>query len=125
MQYDVQTPEDYLSQLDEDWRKERLIAIRKIILNYDKALSESIQYKMLKYGNDDDAVFHLNAQKNYVSLYAGSIDKIENGRELLADFDLGKGCIRIKKNADIDKGNLERFIHATIDKWRAGGDVAC
>ncbi len=36
-------------------------------------------------------LFHLNAQKAYVSLYVGDLDKIEQARELFKDCKLGKG----------------------------------
>ncbi|GAA4272895.1 DUF1801 domain-containing protein [Aquimarina gracilis] len=83
--------------MEEDWRKEKVILIHNMILK-EQGLKEYINYKMLAYGDGkQEPLLHLNAQKNYVSLYVGNIDKVEKARELLNPFDMGKGCIRIKK----------------------------
>lgn len=125
MQYEAKTPEEYFKLLENDWRKEKLLDTRRIILKYAPELEESIQYKMLCYGNELIKIFYLNAQKSYVSLYVGTIEKVENSDILLEKFDYGKGCIRIKKSIDISNTGLEPFIKQTIEIWRAGGDTSC
>jgi uncharacterized protein YdhG (YjbR/CyaY superfamily) len=125
MQYDAKNPEEYLEMLEDDWRKEKLLAIRQMILDYAPELDEVIRYKMLNYGKDDLYIFALNAQKHYVSLYVGTIEKIENAKALLEGFNYGKGCIRIKKSIKLEDTGLKQFIHKTIDMWRAGEDTAC
>lgn len=125
MQYDAKDPKEYFDLLEDDWRKEKLIAVRQMILEYAPELDEGIQYKMLSYGKEDLIIFGLNAQKSYVSLYVGTIDKIDNAAELLMGFDYGKGCIRIRKTINIHETGLEAFIKRTIDIWRAGGDTSC
>ncbi|MCK9526069.1 MAG: DUF1801 domain-containing protein [Limnochordia bacterium] len=125
MQYDVKNPEEYLEVLDADWRKDKLLEIRRMILEYGPELEESIKYKMLSYDGGDEAILALNAQKSYVSLYVGTIDKVENASTLLEPFDTGKGCIRVRKSVDIHNTGLEQFIKTTIDLWRSGGDTSC
>ena len=125
MLYDVKTPKEYFDALEEDWRKEVVLGIRKMILSHSTTLQEGIWYKMLSYGNDISTLFHLNAQKAYVSLYIGDIDKVENGRRLLQGLDLGKGCIRIKKSTAIQETNLEQFIINSIKAWERGEDMEC
>lgn len=127
MQYDVSTPNEYLEALDEDWRKEKLMSIRKMILDYAPELDESIRYKMLNFGisENDDYIFALNAQKHYVSFYVGDIEKIDPSGEMLKEFNLGKGCIRVRKTLDIGNIQLKTFIHRSIDLWRAGKDLNC
>lgn len=125
MQYKAKNPENYIELLENDWRKEKLLGIRYIILEYAPELEESIHYKMLCYGNALNKIFYLNAQKSYVSLYVGTIEKVENSDILLEKFNYGKGCIRIKKSSDISDAGLESFIKRTIDIWRAGGDTSC
>ncbi|WP_218147438.1 DUF1801 domain-containing protein [Pisciglobus halotolerans] len=61
----------------------------------------------------------------YVSLYVGSIQKIENAEQLLEGFQYGKGCIRIRKTIDLKETGLESFIKQTIEKWQAGEDISC
>lgn len=125
MQYDAKNAEQYLEMLEDDWRKEKLLAIRQMILSYGTELEESMRYKMLNFGRDEHYIFALNAQKHYVSLYVGTIDKIENAETLLTGYNYGKGCIRVKKTINMEETGLRDFIHKTIDMWRAGEDTDC
>lgn len=125
MQYDAKDAQEYLAMLEEDWRKEKLLAIRQMILDYAPELEEVIRYKMLNFGKKDDYVLALNAQKHYVSLYVGSIKKIDGADKLLEGFNQGKGCVRIRKTNDIQQTGLKQFIHQSIDSWRANEDTAC
>jgi uncharacterized protein YdhG (YjbR/CyaY superfamily) len=125
MQYEAKTPKEYLGKLKNDWRKLKLEEIRSIILHHGPALLEGIEYKMLAYGSAKKNIFHLNAQRAYVSLYVGNIDKVENAQELLKDFEYGKGCIRIKKTINLSKSGLETFIKKTIEMQARGENTDC
>lgn len=125
MQYNVKTPGEYLEKLDKDWRKIKLEQVRKLITKQGPDLIEGIEYKMLSYGTREKTIFHLNAQRAYVSLYIGTIHKVENAHILLKDFDTGKGCIRIKKSVEIHETGLEEFIRKTIELWEEGGNTEC
>lgn len=127
MQYDVNTPEEYLEALEEDWRKEKLLEIRKIIFDYAPNIDESIRYKMLNYGlnENENFIFALNAQKHYVSFYVGDIEKIDPTGDMLEAFNLGKGCIRVRKTINISETKLEAFIQQALELWRQGADVNC
>ncbi len=125
MQYKAETPGEYLEALDDDWRKEQLLLIRSMIQAHGPELKEGIQYKMLCYGDGQRNLFHLNAQRAYVSLYVGDLNKLEGAGELLTDFDTGKGCIRVRKSTDLSTTRLETFIARTIDHWRKSGDTDC
>ena len=125
MQYDVDTPNEYLEVLEEDWRKEKLLRIREMILKHAPELNESIRYKMLNFGilGTIDYLFALNAQKHYVSLYVGDILKVDPSGEMLIDFNLGKGCIRVRKTIDIEETQLEAFIIKSVELWRERKDI--
>lgn len=125
MQYDAKNPTDYLDSLAADWRKEKLINVRNLIKEHGPELTEGIEYKMLSFGFNENNIFHLNAQSAYVSLYVGSIDKVRKAKELLKEFDTGKGCIRIKKSVNIEKTGLREFIKRVIDISRKGGNTDC
>lgn len=125
MQYNASTPEEYLAQLEPDWRNEKLNEVRDLIFKHGPEMQEGIEYKMLSYGSNELTLFNLNAQKGYVSLYVGHIDKVADARELLSPFDLGKGCIRIKKSVKLEETQLETFIMRAIETWRAGNDIGC
>ncbi len=125
MQYEANTPNEYINELEDDWRKEKLVKIREMITSNGPELVEGIEHKMLSYGNGEKNIFHLNAQRAYVSLYVGDIDKVADARELLKDFKLGKGCIRIKRNQQLEKPDLKEFISRVIGLWREGKDTNC
>jgi uncharacterized protein YdhG (YjbR/CyaY superfamily) len=119
--------EDFLTRIPEDWRKEKLLEIREIIQTYSE-LDEGMKYGMLAYGKDipnSEPLFSLNAQKNYVSLYVGTIDKIDPDRRLLNGFSLGKGCIRISKTKEISETGLAEFIKIAVEMWKSGRDTGC
>ena len=125
MQYEVKAPSEYLDKLENDWRKDRLKQVRAMIKNHGPDLDEGIQYKMLSYDLNGKSVFHLNAQRAYVSLYVGTINKVKDAQELLKAYDTGKGCIRIKEKVKIQETGLEEFIKRTIKLWKKGGDTDC
>lgn len=125
MQYNASTPGAYLEQLEDDWRKDKLMQVRAFIQAQGPHLKEGIEYKMLCYGDGEKNLFHLNAQRAYVSLYVGDISKVPEADTLLEEFDQGKGCIRIKKKNSLRGSGLETFIQNAIAHHQAGGDTDC
>ena len=125
MQYKVASPQEYFEALENDWRKDKLIEIQKLIKKNAPNLIEGIRYNMLSYEHDNTVIFNLNAQQAYVSLYVGNIKKVNNAEELLKEFDFGKGCIRIKKSNNVVESKLEEFIKQTINLWAKGGNTDC
>ena len=125
MQYDVKTPSEYLRNLEDDWRKEKIERLRELILSKAPEIIEGIEYKMLCYGDGKKTAFHLNAQKNYVSLYVGNTKKIDKNGELLKGLDIGKGCIRFKKSISIKDTRIDEFIERTVRYLRNDQDIDC
>ncbi len=125
MQYDVSNPTEYLAALEPDWRKEKLGQLRSLILEQSGDLEECINYKMLCYKLGDITVLHLNAQKGYVSLYAGNIEKIDPKGELLSGLNLGKGCVRLSKSKNIASTGLGEFIARAVEIAKQGVDLGC
>lgn len=125
MQYQAKTPDEYWEGLEDDWRKQQLGKVHDMIRKHGSELTEGIEYYMLSYGINGKNIFHLNAQQAYVSLYVGTINKVDGAQELLKDFDKGKGCIRIKKNVDLAQTGLEAFIKRTIVLCQKGGNIEC
>lgn len=125
MQYNANTPTEYLDVLEEDWRKEKLLELREIILLKAYDFTERINYKMLCYTDENGDLFHLNAQKNYVSLYVGDTAKIDPEGSLLKGLNLGKGCIRFKKSVNVADTRIDEFIEKAIELWKDGIDVGC
>ena len=122
---DAKTPSEYIAQLEDDWRRETLLDIRALIKQQAPQLDERIHYKMLGYGDGESFVFHLNAQKQYVSLYVGNASKIDPDGALLKGLNIGKGCIRFTKTKRVTETRIEAFIARAIEMWRDGEDIDC
>lgn len=125
MQYDVQTPAEYLEALEDDWRREKLLELRSIIMSCGPELVEDIEYKMLSYRDERGSVLALNAQKHYVSLYVGNAEKVDPDGTLLSGLNVGKGCIRFTKLKAISETRIQEFIKRAIDMHKRGVDIDC
>lgn len=125
MQYEADSPKAYIDMLEDDWRKDKLMLIRSIILESHLGLNESIEYKMLAFKSGSQRVFHLNAQKNFVGLYVGNIYKVDPELKFLSGYNIGKGCIRIKKSNKILESGLSAFIRQAAQMNMAGHDISC
>ncbi|WP_462252010.1 DUF1801 domain-containing protein [Ekhidna sp.] len=123
MQYEASNPSEYMSLLEDDWRKDKLTELRKMLLEL--SLEEGIKYKMLSYADEKGIMFQLNAQKNYVALYVGNASKVDPTGELLAGIDHGKGCLRFKKSTNISETQIDSFINKALDMWRKEEDFGC
>ncbi len=125
MQYDADTPQNYLDQLEEDWRKNKLLTLRQIILDTAPQASERIHYKMLGYGQNDNWLCHLNAQKHYVSLYLGNIQVLDPDGSLTTDLNMGKGCIRLSKSVEITNTHIPELLQRAVVRWQKGEASGC
>lgn len=123
------TPEAYLAELDDDWRKVTLLALRALIHQHAPHWQEGMAYKMLGYrhtaGDDDDPVMCLNAQKQYVSLYVGNAHTIDPDGSLLRGLDVGKGCIRFKRKHAVEDTQIDAFIARAVKLHGEGVDIGC
>ena len=122
---EAKTPSEYIDQLDDDWRRNKLLELRDVILKQSPQLEERIHYKMLGFGIGEEYVFHLNAQKAYVSLYVGNASKIDASGQLLHGLSVGKGCIRFKKTTEVAGTRIDEFIALAVKLWREGEDIDC
>ncbi|MGO4929459.1 iron chaperone [Fundicoccus sp. Sow4_F4] len=125
VQYDVTTPQAYLAVLEDDWRKEKLLRLREMIQTAAPEATEGLAYKMLSYGMGEEQFMALNAQKHYVSVYVGDIEKVPDSQTLLQGFNLGKGCVRVRKTQKLDESGIEQFIQNAVAMWRDGQDINC
>ncbi len=101
MQYDAETPEAYLEMLDDDWRREKLLAIRAAMLAV-PGVKEGVGYGMLAYRRGEDVFAHLNAQKGYVGVYLGDLERIDPGGTIRDGANCGKSCLRVRKRDALD-----------------------
>ena len=125
MQYEAATPAEYMNMLEDDWRREKVEGLRTLIKTTAPDLVEGINYKMLSYSDDEGTAFHLNAQKQYVSLYVGDASKVDPEGDLLKRLNVGKGCIRFKKSSSVEESRINEFIARTVDLRLRGEDIDC
>lgn len=125
MQYHVQTAEEYLSVLEDDWRREKLLEIRRIILECGPHLKEGIEYGMLCYRDERGGVLALNAQKRYVALYVADAKKVDPDGTLLAGLDVRKSCIRFTKSKAVGDARIREVIQRALAIRQQDGDIDC
>ena len=101
MQYDADTPDEYLNLLEDDWRRDCLLAIREILRSV-PGVTEGIGHKMLQYRFKGDVFAHLNAQKGYVGVYLGELERIDPGGAIRGNMSCGKTCLRVRKRDGIE-----------------------
>ncbi|MEM6384537.1 MAG: DUF1801 domain-containing protein [Pseudomonadota bacterium] len=122
---DASNPKQYLEQLPEDWRRRTLLELGSIIHETASDLTESMSYGMLGYGAGDSFAFHLNAQRNYVSLYVGNASDIDPSGELLKGLNVGKGCVRFTKSKSPGDTRISEFIARAHEHWKTSGQTGC
>ena len=125
MQYDAKTPTEYLKMLEPDWRKDKLMELRKILKKHCPELKEGIKWGVLTLTYEGERGFALNAQKNSVNFYVGTAKKVDPDGTLLAGLDVGKGCIRFKKTKAVADTRIEEFIVKAVGMLRKGEDFSC
>ncbi|MGH1364054.1 MAG: DUF1801 domain-containing protein [Calditrichia bacterium] len=125
MQYDPKTPEEYMNMVEEDWKREKIEQLRRIILSNGTYLDEIINHKMLGYKDERGVVFHLNAQQDYVSLYVGDLSKIDPEGRWTEGLDTGKVCIRFKKTLSVFDTEIDRLIQRVLEMWKNGEEFDC
>ena len=125
MKSDATTPKQFIQSLPEDWRRATLLEVRTLVFKAAPEFDERMHYGMLGYALDERYVFHLNAQRAYVSLYVGDTSKVDPDGSLLKGLNHGKGCIRLTKTKAVHKTHLGDFIGQAVKRFRAGVDIDC
>lgn len=125
MLYEAKTPTEYLSQLEDDWRKEKLQQLRALVQTHAPEATETIHYKMLGYKQGEEFLFHLNAQKGYVSFYVGNVAKVDPDGEMLKNVSHGKGCIRFKKSVAVEDSGISEFLARFMELHTDGKNLGC
>lgn len=141
MQYEANSPEEYLAQIPEE-RQEIMQNLRVIIKdNLPTGFEEGINYNMIGYyvphsiypdGYHCDTslplpFMNIASQKNSINLYhSGIYAKKELLDWFVAEYpkhckrklDMGKSCIRLKKMDDIPYDLIaELCTKMTVDEW--------
>jgi uncharacterized protein YdhG (YjbR/CyaY superfamily) len=114
-------PETWLSELD-DIRRPQLAELDARIRHVAPGLQRYVDHGFLSYGRysyryasgrtGEWMCLALASNKQYISLYAGPIG-IDRYAERLPKANLGRGCIRFKRVADVDLDVIDEVIRAS------------
>lgn len=110
MQSKAENVDTYLQEVPEE-RREALTQLRNLCVKHLEGYTETMEYGMPSYkpeGGEVEVAFA--SQKNYISLYILKKPVFDKYREALAGLDLGKGCIRYRKPAQIDFKIVEQIL---------------
>lgn len=141
MQYEANSPEEYLAQIPEE-RQEIMQNLRVIIKdNLPTGFEEGINYNMIGYyvphsiypdGYHCDTslplpFINIASKKNSINLYHSGIYAkkelldwfvVEYPKHCKRKLDMGKSCIRLKKMDDIPYNLIaELCTKMTVDEW--------
>ena len=114
----AKTVDAYLKEADAA-RRPALVQLRKLCREILSGCDEEMDYGMATYKKGGEMVTAFANQKGYIAFYAGSAATAKHKKEL-AGTDCGKGCIRYKKQEQIDFN----VVRAILTDLRAGRKTA-
>ncbi|TCJ99407.1 iron chaperone [Nocardia alba] len=91
----------YLAELPEH-RREALTGLRELCLRELPGFTEVMSYGMPTYERDGTAEVAFAGQKQYISFYLLRADVRAAFADRLAGQDMGKGCLRFRKEPDYE-----------------------
>lgn len=100
--------DSYLEDLDPSRRK-ALQTLRALIHKSVPKVAESMQHRMPTF-ETSDILCSFASQKNYMSFYICNPAIMDKFRKELKYLNVGKGCIRFKKMADLPTDTIEKII---------------
>ena len=112
MRSDATTVTDYVSGVPEEWRvvAERLArTCRDGLPEFDA----SIRYGMPTYSRDGVAELAWAVQRRYLSVYVMRSDVLGGHSAELTGLDVGKGCVRFARPAQVDLRLVQAFVVET------------
>lgn len=121
---DVSTPEEYLAALDEP-RRTDIATLHDRIRSVAPGLTSGTQRGFLTYGGyhykygsgreGDWFALGLASNKQYISLYAPPNVDLEGYVARLPKANLGRGCIRFKRVADVDLEVVDEIVRKAAE----------
>ncbi|MGY0500955.1 iron chaperone [Nocardia sp. FBN12] len=109
----------YLAELPED-RREPLTRLRDLCRAELPGFAEVMSYGMPTYERDNTAEIAFASQKHYISFYLLRSDIRAAFADRLAAHDMGKGCLRFRREPDYDL--VRDLLRATVS---GDGAVIC
>lgn len=109
---DAESIDDYVAAAPEA-RRAMLAAWRDLCRLRLTGFDEAMRYGMPGYSRDGQVEVGWASQARYLSLYITRTDVLEAHRARLTGLDVGKGCIRYRKPADVDLEVVDSMLKAT------------
>ena len=100
--------QNYIDSLPQP-RRERVLALQKMILQVAPDATIDMHYKMPTYHVGDQWVA-MASQKFYISLYTCKREKIQNFRDMCPEIRTGQGCINFKDKDALAGGAIKEVI---------------
>ena len=111
--------DSYLAAQPDEWR-ESLDTLRSLCVQHLPGYTEVMKYGMPGYRRHDEVEVGFAKQANYLSLYVLKQPVLDGHREQLAGLDVGKGCIRYRRPAQIDWAVVSALL---IETYLSGADI--
>ena len=114
VQSNAKDVDDYIAEVSSDRGPylERLRDLcRSILTGYDEVMA----YGMPAYELDGIGEVAFASQKQYVSVYFLNQEVVDKNADALKNQDMGKGCLRFRRPADIDFALVETLLVDTRD----------
>jgi uncharacterized protein YdhG (YjbR/CyaY superfamily) len=102
----------YLEQLPTE-RRAAIAALRQLCVATLEGYAEGMQYGMPSYAKDGVVEVAFASQKNYISLYILKQAVLDAHRDALRGLNVGKGCIRYRRPAQLDLAVIARLLADT------------
>src|SRR5688572_13860131 len=109
----AKTINDYLKEVPEK-RKEALMKIRELCKEILVGYKENMEYGGPTYKKDKGIEIGFGSQKNYIGFYCLVHQVMIDNKELLKDFDHGKGVIRFHPDK-VDFDLIRKILIDTIN----------
>ncbi|MCU1238007.1 MAG: hypothetical protein JWP63_5974 [Candidatus Solibacter sp.] len=104
----------YIAQAPPD-RQPVLNQIRTLCREILTGYEECIAYGMPGYRRNGPVELAFASQKQYIALYVMKKDVVDRHRDALPAADMGKGCIRFRRPAQIDFNLVRSLIQGTVE----------
>lgn len=102
----------YLEQVPEE-RRACLTTLRQLCQDMLIGYDEGMMYGMPGYARNGVVEVGFASQKQYISLYILKESVLDAHREQLQGLNVGKGCIRYRKPAQVDFAVVAELLKAT------------
>ncbi|WP_100658569.1 hypothetical protein [Alteromonas flava] len=124
MQHDIANAQAFMTSLTVEWQNALINDVINYVTELDSSIECFIQYKMLAVGYanssaENQSMCCINAQKNYVSLYVGNVNRVDPTGELSEHFDCGQACVRIRKRRAHERTKVYALLDAVYRDWRS------